>query len=52
MIDELSIDNGFDEDLNILDDQLNEDICPECRSPLEVTWSGVKCNNCGYWFCL
>ena len=25
--------------------------CPDCGSPLESRWSGVKCPDCPYWFC-
>jgi len=26
--------------------------CPECGGILTTLWRGVKCNNCGYWFCI
>lgn len=28
-----------------------EDICPDCGSKMTDRWSGIKCNECGYWFC-
>ncbi|MBA3985005.1 MAG: hypothetical protein H0X63_00125 [Flavobacteriales bacterium] len=37
------------EELHISD--VIESVCPECRKPLIEKWSGVKCNECGYWEC-
>lgn len=25
--------------------------CPECGTPTEAQWSGIKCPKCGWWFC-
>jgi len=34
-------------------DELIEDSCPKCGTPLREKWSGVECPNpdCDYWFC-
>ena len=33
------------------DDLLNNDVCPECKTPLDHAGSCVQCPNCGYSKC-
>lgn len=41
-----------DEERDETDDRLDREPCPECGAPLITKWSGMKCPECDYWFCL
>ena len=33
------------------EEELTDEKCPECGSPIIAKMSGIKCSKCNYWFC-